>query len=235
MTIDHIAHWGLISDPVMYDVFRSIGRIAMPLFCMLVAYGVIKSRNPWKFALRLLVFAVAVQVFLNLYLYENLFVPGWYNVFFTLGLGVVAASLIKTSFNLIKKHNADISFGKVLLVAGTFVGMIFVVVLPFVMEVIYDVYFDYGVAGVLLVVMFYVAIQHSMKALKIAAPFIVVIWCYILPFTVWWPIQWFAILSVPFIWVFVDRKLRISVIEKYAFYVFYPLHIAVIFFIQTLV
>ena len=227
MTIDHIGVW-LFEDVAW---FRIIGRIAMPLFCMLVAYGVTKSRNPWKFALRLLVFAVAIQVFLNLYLERNLFATGWYNVFFTLGFGVAVASLLKTCARLIKKYGTEISIGRVLLVALTFIGVLTIVIIPVILETAWGVEIDYGIAGVLLVVMFYLAIQHSVKTLKIASPIILAIWCLMFGASV----QWFAFLALPFIMVFVDKKLKISVIEKYAFYVFYPLHMVVIFLIHSAV
>jgi len=221
MTIDHVGHWLLDDAPWA----RIIGRIAMPLFCMLVAYGVTKSRNPWKFALRLFVFALAVQIFLNLYWYRNIFAQGWYNVFFTLSLGVLAASLLKICIKMMK---SDINLRRVLCVVATIFGAIAVAAVPIIIDSVLDIQIDYGMPGVLLVVMFYLAVQHSMKALKITAGISIAVMCLLMG--IW--IQWFALLALPFIFVFVDRKLKISVVEKYAFYLFYPLHMVVIFLIQ---
>jgi hypothetical protein len=241
MTLDHVAHWGLVYDPLLNDVFRIIGRIAMPLFCMLVAYGVTKSRNPWKFAIRLIIFAIAVQVFLNLYLYRDLFAAGWYNVFFTLAFGVTAASLLKLCEAVIKKYKGVMKWQQVLCVFATFIGVIAALVIPYILNSEFGINFDYGMPGVLLVIMFYLALRHSMRTLKITCVLIIALWCMMLPSIDWWvthslglPIQWFALMAVPFILLFVDRKLKITVFEKYAFYIFYPLHIAVIFWFQSM-
>ena len=234
MTIDHIAHHDLITDQVVNDVFRIIGRIAMPLFCMIVAYGVTKSRNPWKFALRLYLFAVVVQVCLLIYDTDYYF-NNWWNVFFTLSFGVAAASLLKLCTQMVKKYRSNMALPQILAIAMAFIGAFGIVM----MVELLRLPIDYGASGVLLVVMFYIVIQHSMKLLKLAAVFIIALWCSMLSFTQWWvtswgwQIQWFALMAVPFIWVFVDRKLKITAVEKYAFYVFYPLHMIIIFLIQT--
>jgi len=56
MTIDHIG--------VMFDItpFRYIGRLSLPLFCFLIAEGVMHTKNFKKYALRLGVMAVVISL-----------------------------------------------------------------------------------------------------------------------------------------------------------------------------
>ena len=56
MTIDHI---GLTFG---IDPFRYIGRLALPLFCFMIAEGVIHTRNFKKYALRLGIMAAAISL-----------------------------------------------------------------------------------------------------------------------------------------------------------------------------
>ena len=223
MTIDHV---GLLLFPNA-DWMRIVGRIAMPLFCLLVAYGVTKTRNPLKYFLRLFAFAVAVQIFFNLYMEGNLFAFYHWNVFFTLSLGVAAASFVNIAINLAKEDDEQ-KFGKALGMIASFSCVLATVFLAGFFPI------DYGSAGVLLVVLFYLALRYSVTVLKITAVISLAVFNTALWFTSMWVIQWYAFLALPFILLFVDRKLRISVWEKYAFYIFYPLHFAVIYLIGTL-
>ena len=56
MTIDHV---GLIFG---IDPFRYIGRLALPLFCFMIAEGVIHTRNFKKYALRLGIMAASISL-----------------------------------------------------------------------------------------------------------------------------------------------------------------------------
>lgn len=220
MTVDHV---GLLLFPDS-DIFRIIGRIAMPLFCLLIAYGVTKTRNTTKYFLRLFVFAVAVQIFFNLYMHNNIFYFRNWNVFFTLSFGVAAASLVKTSISM-AKDKSEAALGRFLGMSASFMGAIAIVMASSLLPV------DYGAAGVLLVVLFYLALQHSMVALKITAAASLFVFNTLLHvmYIDAWSIQWWSFLALPFILVFADKKLKISAFEKYAFYVYYPLHFAVIY------
>ena len=63
MTIDHIGFMlqGFDIQPVG-DIFRVIGRLALPLFCFMIAEGVIHTKNFKKYALRLGIMASAVSL-----------------------------------------------------------------------------------------------------------------------------------------------------------------------------
>ncbi len=64
MTLDHI---GVMSysygyNLVVFDIFRIIGRIAMPLFCFMIVEGVLHTKSFPKYILRLSILAVVISI-----------------------------------------------------------------------------------------------------------------------------------------------------------------------------
>ena len=96
MTLDHVGvmmqSYGL--EGTTYDIFRIIGRIAMPLFCFMIVEGVIHTKSFKKYILRLSLMAVIISIALTL-LY---FIPqlgfksaaSFGNIFLDLALGATA-------------------------------------------------------------------------------------------------------------------------------------------------
>lgn len=77
MLIDHIGfQYGI-------TLFRLIGRVAFPVYVYLICNGYRHTANPWRYALRLALFAVISQVPYSLFCYNSLLVPNG-NVFVTL-------------------------------------------------------------------------------------------------------------------------------------------------------
>ena len=210
MLVDHI---GMVLFPD-HIIFRVVGRIAMPLFCFLIAYGVTKTRNIFKYFLRLFVFAIVVQLWLNFVISGNLFEFEQLNVFFTLAIGVLTVGLIK----------------KCRIFAIGLVCVMFVIMTVMIIDVFVPV--DYSGAGVLLIVLFYLGLKHlSLNKAKIAAFFSLAVFNLVLEIVYGYHIQWFSMFEFFVIVFFVDQKLKISVYEKWAFYVFYPLHLTILYLI----
>ena len=76
MTLDHVGLFMMPlyqkTNPGLYQmawVFRCIGRIAMPLFCLMVAEAIRKSSNPWKYFFRLLVLNLITTAGLCIFVY----------------------------------------------------------------------------------------------------------------------------------------------------------------------
>lgn len=67
MLVDHCAMLPAITDPGLYLVMRSIGRISFPIFAFSIALGVVYTKDLKKYVKRLLFVAVLSQAPFSLY------------------------------------------------------------------------------------------------------------------------------------------------------------------------
>lgn len=94
MTIDHIAYYFLdqqmgLGDTWVYEIMRSAGRLAFPIFAFLIIEGYHHTRRIGRYMLSLLVTAIISEI--PWQLLDN---ADSHNVVFTLLLGLVAIFLI---------------------------------------------------------------------------------------------------------------------------------------------
>ena len=125
MFIDHI---GIVFFPSQIWL-RVVGRMAFPLFCYNIVQGLDYTKNPLRYALRLLVFALISQYPYMLALSHEVFEL---NVIFTLLLGMLSIWGIK-----IRKHYSHILMPIICLIISALLTM------------------DYGFRGVLLIIFMY--------------------------------------------------------------------------------
>ena len=90
MLIDHIGAFLVQSDDPVYRPLRTIGRLAFPIFCFLIAEGAHYTRSMPKYMGRLVLFAVISTPPYNLVHGSPGYSPDNINVFFTLFLGLAA-------------------------------------------------------------------------------------------------------------------------------------------------
>ena len=91
MVIDHIALYLMDDSTVLYETMRCIGRIAFPVFAFLIAEGFIHTRSRYRYFFTLLGFAVISEV--PWYLLNG--ADGTHNVMFTLALGVATLMVLE--------------------------------------------------------------------------------------------------------------------------------------------
>ena len=90
MLIDHIGAFLIERSDPMYWPLRSIGRLAFPIFCFLIAEGAHYTHSMPKYMARLAAFALISTPPYNLVHGSEWYSPDNVNVFFTLFLGLAA-------------------------------------------------------------------------------------------------------------------------------------------------
>ena len=232
MLIDHIGYCMQayrIGDPEMADILRLVGRLAMPLFAFLIAEGFKKTHNVFLYMLRLFLAALVSEIPFDLMSSGRVTNHGSQNVMFTLLLGLLAIWTVDLAAKSKSKHLKCYAFIPVLLICyGA-----------------HRLSTDYGFFGVLLILLFYFLDSSSLEnrvwylpALAIFASRYVLMAYWkgsaILP-------QGTAQLSVLFCIIPIllyngkkgyTPKSKIGrFMQKSGFYLFYPAHMTVLYFI----
>lgn len=195
---------------------RIIGRIAFPIFCFLMAEGAYYTKNPRKYALRLLIGALLSEIPFDLAFQRGL---TWrsQSVMVTLLLGFLAVEAIQNTQNNLLKLLA--------VSAGFALGQLLQT--------------DYGGYGVLLIVLFSQARRKWWLQTVLVVMFA---WMMdsvpvqVLGMRI--PIEMFALLAMLPIGCYSGRKRSDSKVLQWAFYLFYPVHLTVLvvirYFLETI-
>ena len=210
MLVDHIG-W-LLFPEILW--LRIVGRLSFPLFCFFIAEGLHYTKNYKKYLLRLFVFVIISQI--PYYFATNTVYK--LNILFTFLLSILIVKLIE-------KLNKD----KVVLCI--YLAAIFLLIFA---SDFFSI-FEYGLYGVLLVLLFYFLKNKNLK-LSLAS---VLMLCYSIFLTLVFEnsinnfIQCFAVLSLVLIYFYNGFKGKFNL--KYLFYVFYPLHLFILVLIKFLI
>ncbi len=200
-----VDHVGAILYPDL-TILRMIGRLSFPLFAYLLILGMESTHNIRNYFIRLFLFSFISQVPFVLALEFDPF--EYFNIFFTLSSGL--------AFVYFFKKTSPIALVPVL---ASFV-------LPF----------DYGIYGI--------AIIGCMQILKEDTRFGVAALVLLNAlFLVPWNIQFLSLAALPLILLHKTGYLKIErekngenscpLTRKYFFYIFYPLHLALLYLIKT--
>lgn len=217
MTIDHMGYILYPGD----QWFRIVGRLAFPVFAFLIAEGYRHTRNVNKYLLRLSIFAIVVQLPFIVYelfsdsLSQYFYLPNVpYNIFFTLALGLSTLIILNEKRKLI-------------------------FLIPFILFFAYYMEIDYGIYGVLAIVIMYY--YKDWKLLGMWALFNVGYWLVnyyglgsltdsdgVLGMP---SIQIYSIIPVIFILLYNGKQ---GLKARYLFYFYYPVHLLVLYAIDML-
>lgn len=194
MAIDHI---GAVLFPQLIQL-RMVGRLAFPIYCFLLVEGAVHTKDIRRYEGRLLLFA-----FLSEAPFDLAFSVGLdfrhQNVFFTLFLGLVVVEQYQ-------KRRGEVSSFLVFLAA---------------MAAAEALNTDYGGAGVVFILAFYLLYQYAVmkQAAFVAANFLLY----------GFSVQAYAgFAAVPML--LYNGKRGPSM--KYLFYVFYPLHLLALYMVK---
>lgn len=189
--------------------FRVVGRLAFPIFCFLMAEGVQYTRNPKKYGLRLFIGMLLSELPFDIVFFGQ---PTWehQSVMVTLLLGFLALETMKRTDKLWLK---------------------FLIIMPF--YVAADLlHTDYSGNGVLLICMFGLVRGVPYETLWQIAGTAAICWLiggYRVPFLGFRiPIELYGCLSLILIACYHGKKHSKSKVLQWAFYLYYPAHIALI-------
>ncbi|MBQ3708527.1 MAG: hypothetical protein II889_11555 [Clostridia bacterium] len=222
-------HTGILFFPGR-DIFRILGRLAFPLFAFCIAEGFRYTRSRWKYFLRIFVLGTLCQIVYTIA--ERDFYLGIL-ITFSLSIALMAAlDCVKTALRGEKSalakglerllgceigETADRALTTAVFVAGCF-GVFWLTT---------AVKVDYGFFGVMLPVTCSLFEERAQRLVMFTACLL----CLAVSET-GWPIQYWSLLAVPLLILYNGKPGKVRM--KYFFYIFYPLHLVILYGISML-
>ncbi|MBE7032538.1 MAG: hypothetical protein E7401_06210 [Ruminococcaceae bacterium] len=208
MTIDHIGAY-ILTD---WIILRIIGRIAFPIFAYMIAEGCAYTKNRKKY---LGVMAVTAVLYQGAYFVLTKSLAQCILVTFTLSILLIYI----TDYAKTKRTPKACSLALV-----SFITVFIIVeIVPRLLDTTFSV--DYGFVGILVPVLVYVVEAWQDKLFMFSMSLFVLA-------GILGGVQWFSLLAIPLLAVYNERRGKRRL--KYFFYAYYPLHLAVIYFIGLL-
>ncbi len=202
-----IDHIGYIFFPE-YVVLRLIGRIAFPIFAFLIAEGYCHTKHVGAYLLRLFLFALLSEIPFDLAFSGHIINFNYQNIFFTLLLGLLVIVVYDKLFRTKPIIAIPIMLG--IAAAAVFLKT------------------DYDILGIVMIFTFYIfRNRFALKASAMTAANAGYIAMHLSS-----PLQILSALALPFIYAYNGKKGR-SI--KYFFYLFYPGHLLLLYWIYIAV
>ncbi|ADL35025.1 hypothetical protein bpr_I2292 [Butyrivibrio proteoclasticus B316] len=214
----------------IYIILRGIGRIAFPIFCFLLVEGFIHTRSRLRYALSLLLFGIISEIPFDLIFYAeeeifniniiealeaNSYLLNYQcNVFFTLLIGLLVIWAIDATVRLIKEKNIPPLLSFLAAAVITLIGCV----------IAYRINSDYDFYGVLLITIFYVLQKY--EYLRILAGYV---------FISQLGIEYLAFPGFILMALYNHKRGRKLGWLKYFFYLFYPVHLTLIYIIRCII
>ena len=188
-----------------YSMMRNIGRVAFPIYCFLLAEGLIHTKNLRKYTGRMLVFAFLSEIPFDLLFRGKWMAFEYQNVFFTLFFGVLAMAVMDW---IIRQQRLHVAARAVLCCAAAAACM----------AAADAMHTDYGSRGVICIVI--ICLLRNARELQIAAGA-----CSFLFFL--------NEMAAPFAFLSIaayngKRGWKL----KYFFYLFYPVHLLLLYLLS---
>ena len=213
MLIDHSA---VVFVGTGMSVWRMIGRLGFPIFAFFIAEGAGRTKNIYKYMLRLAVFALVSELPFDLALFGSWFDTGHQNVFFTLLLGLMAIWAYRMLGSVRLGWLSPLS--TLILAAGA-----------------YCLKTDYDAAGVIVIFLFYIVMRFPPlpRAFGIAAVCCLLLFRFYNGILYYNPSEEFAVFAcIPLILYSGQKGFKLN---KYFFYAFYPGHILILWLLSLII
>ena len=218
MLVDHM---GVILFPSQI-IFRFIGRLAFPIFAFFIAEGAKHTSNKLKYFLRVFILGIICQLgyMLSEILEYGKITGLYFNVLLTLSAGI----LICYAWQAAIKNKKNVALLIVLVVATAFIqifsGLSY--------KLGFGIEFDYGFMGMMLPLCAMIFEKKLHKFLLFGAGLVLL--CIQFYDT---PCQWICLLTIPLLLLYNNERGKVNL--KYLFYIFYPVHIVVLYGISFLI
>ena len=202
MTLDHI---GMMLFPSVVWL-RAVGRLAFPIFAYMIAEGCCYTRSHLRYLLTLLAVAVPIQ-----FVYAVFVHSAAQCVMVTFALSVALIML----YEYVCRHKTVWALFAVAVIGvcgGILLGQKYLSTWQFTV--------DYGVFGVLLPLLIYVGRTQRQKLLLCGIGLVPICILNI-------PLQWWCFAALPLLVLYNGKRGKRPL--KYGFYLYYPLHLAVLY------
>lgn len=214
MTIDHVGY--ILFPNVLW--LRVVGRIAFPLFAFLIAEGCKHTKNKTKYVLLIFILGVICQIFAYFFGGQTKL-----NILLTFSFSIGLIYLLQWFKQSIKLNNKKhIALSLILFIAA--------VAATFVLNSDYLAFsplkVDYGFWGIMVAVFVSMFDNHYAQTTMLLLGLILVSISS-------WNIQWFCLLSVILVLWYNGKRGKYKL--KYLFYLYYPLHIAVLYLLAFVI
>lgn len=261
MLLDHIGYFlQPILPDTLYVLLRVVGRLAFPIFAYSIAKGYMRTRNPSRYFLRLLLFAVLSEGVIRAGHAIAGMTMHWTNVLFTFTLSIAVISgyrllchcgkdLIASlrpipagpgSLRAPSHYDVRVNIFGIDLDArvGAILGIVLIIAAMVTSSKIKS---DYDIYGLLTVLSFYIALdqrdekEHSRYAIVLLSILNTIFFIQRLADGTqfaWAFLQNLSLLAVPLIFLARPEK-RPGPVVKYFFYFFYPLHIFLLLVLRS--
>lgn len=210
------APYSMFTDEQFSDLMSAVnichilGRISFPIFCFLLVEGFLHTHSLKKYFFNLGLFAIISEPIYDLACTGNVFSLQQQNVLFTLLLGLIVIATIR------KFHEK---------------GIISLVIVAIGASLSYIFNFDGWYYGIALISIFY--LLHDMRMMKYGMSILAMFVCG-LDFTInglFDPYFLTSVFSLVFISLYNGNR---GIKMKYLFYIFYPLHLLILYLVSIL-
>lgn len=213
MLIDHM---GLILFPKVL-VLRFIGRIAFPIFAFLLAEGCFYTKNKLRHFLVLTGFAIIMQVVLFIATGMTAF-----SIFMHFSIAVGICHLIDLTDKCFRKKQIILAVGFILIILFLLVGVVYVDNTTSYLRS------NYGMYAVFIPVMMFLVRKYIGKYHLFVNVFLIclsmVVMHYFYPYALY---QLYGCFAALIVLLYNGKKGKFNL--KYLFYIFYPLHMVVLY------